>query len=114
MQQLEIQLFFPLTDQTKLDLDFTPCEQWIEDWRNSQVVSTTGNFLPLLIGSGGTGSTISLSQPVTSSFILRPDVKNVGKWEITNSVFVYSPTKPNAVVRFFAKLLFGFKWHDEI
>jgi len=43
-----------------------------------------------------------------------PSVKNVGKWEITDSMFVYRPTKPNAVVRFFAKLLLGFKWHDEI
>jgi len=41
-------------------------------------------------------------------------VKNVGKWEITDSMFVYRPTKPNAVIRFMAKYLLGFKWHDEI
>jgi hypothetical protein len=52
---------------------------------------------------------------MAGSFVIRPpSVKNVGKWEITDSMFVYRPTKPNAVVRFFAKLLLGFKWHDEI
>jgi len=106
MKQLEIQFFYPLTDQPALDLDFTPCEQWIAEWRK---------FSPLLISNGGTGLTISSSSPMAGSFVIRPpSVKNVGKWEITDSMFVYRPTKPNAVVRFFAKLLLGFKWHDEI
>jgi hypothetical protein len=52
---------------------------------------------------------------MASTFVIKPpSVKNVGKWEITDSMFVYRPTKPNAVVRFFAKHLLGFKWHDEI
>jgi len=113
MQQLEIQFFFPLTDQTKLDLDFTPSEQWIADWRKIQW-QPIDVMSPLLIGNGGTGLTISSSSPMAGSFVIRPSEKNVGKWEITSGMFVYRPTKPNAVVRFFAKLLLGFKWHDEI
>jgi len=114
MQQLEIQFFYPLTDQKTLDLDFSPSEQWIAEWRKIQW-QPINVMSPLLIGSGGTGLTISSSPPTASSFVIRPpSVKNVGKWEITDSMFVYRPTKPNAVVRFFAKLLLGFKWHDEI
>ena len=114
MQQLEIQFFYPLTEQTTLDLDFTPCEQWITEWRKKQSANSTGDYTPLLISNGGVGIGSFTASPVMSSFVLRPDAKNVGKWEITNSMFVYIRTKPNAVVRFFAKLLFGFKWHDEI
>ena len=111
MKQLEIEFFFPLTDQTKLDLDFTPSEQWIAEWRNKQWSTVrSGNYL---ISNGGTGS-FAWTQATTSEFVIRPSEKYVGKWEITHSVFVYRPTKPNAVIRFFAKLLLGFKWHDEI
>jgi hypothetical protein len=113
MLQLEIPFFYPLTEQISLDLDFTPSEQWIAEWRkrqwNTNTLATSGS---VLIASGGTGIT-SWSQPVTSSFVIKPSAKNVGKWEISDSMFVYRPTKPNAVIRFMAKHLLGFKWHDE-
>lgn len=110
MKQLEIEFFWPLTNQTTLDLDFTPSEQWIAEWRNKQWIPvTSGSYL---VSNGGTIAA-SWSQP-TTEFVIRPSEKNVGKWEITNNMFVYRPTKPNAVVRFFAKLLLGFKWYDEI
>jgi hypothetical protein len=109
MQQTEIKFFYPLTEQTSLDLDFTQTEQWIAEWRNKQWSPvTSGSYL---ISNGGTIT--SWSQP-TTEFVIRPSEKNVGKWEITDHMFVYRPTKPNAVVRFMAKLLLGFKWHDEI
>ena len=109
MQQTEIPFFYPLTEQTSLELDFTPSEQWIAEWRNKQWSPvTSGSFL---ISNGGT---ITSSWAQATEFVIRPSEKNVGKWEITHQMFVYRPTKPNAVVRFFAKLLLGFKWHDEI
>lgn len=109
MSQIEIPFFYPLTEQISLDLDFTQTEQWIAEWRNKQWSPvTSGSYL---ISNGGTIT--SWSHP-TSEFVIRPSEKNVGKWEITNHMFVYRPTKPNAVVRFMAKLLLGFKWHDEI
>ena len=112
MQQLEISFFYPLTEQISLDLDFTSTEEWIAEWRKRQWnnTATSGSFL---ISNGGTGVT-SWSQPVTSSFVVKPSTKNVGKWEITESMFVYRPIKPNAVIRFMARHLLGFKWHDEI
>jgi len=109
MQQLEISFFYPLTEQISLDLDFTSTEEWIAEWRKRQW-NTTGTLLT--VGSGGTGIT-SWVQPVTSSFVVKPSTNNVGKWEISDSVFVYRPTKPNAVIRFMTKHLLGFKWHDE-
>jgi hypothetical protein len=112
MHQIEIHYFWPLTQQISLDLDFTPSETWILEWRkrqwNTNTLATSGSVL-----IGGTGIT-SWSQPVTSSFVLRPSTKNVGKWEISDSMFVYRPTKPNTLIRFMAKYLLGFKWHDEI
>ena len=111
MKQLEIQFFYPLTDQPALDLDFTPSEQWIAEWRKKQLVNSIVTSGQYLISNGGSAFTTS---PVMSSFVLRPDAKNVGKWEISDSMFVYRPTKPNALIRFMAKYLLGFKWHDEI
>jgi hypothetical protein len=110
-QQLEIEFFYPLTEQIPLELDFTPSEQWNEEWRKRQwnTTATSGSFL--ISNGGGTGS-IGWYQP--TSFVLKPSAKNVGKWEISESMFVYRPTKPNAVIRFMAKHLLGFKWHDEI
>lgn len=112
MEQLEIPLFWPLTQQITLDLDFTPSEEWITEWRKRQwATSTIGSNGNLLVANGGT---ISWSQPMLNQFVVKQDVKNVGKWEITENMFVYRPTKPNAVIRFMAKYLLGFKWHDEI
>ena len=110
MQQLEIYFFWPLTEQVSLDLDFTPSEEWIAEWRKRQLTNNTiGSNGNLLVANGGT---ISWSQPMTTSLVVKQDVKNVGKWEITENMFVYRPTKPNAVIRFMAKYLLGFKWHD--
>ena len=112
MQQIEIKFFWPLTEQTELNLDFTPSEEWIAEWRKRQWASSTiTSNGSLLVANGGS---ISWSQPMLNQFVVKQDVKNVGKWEITENMFVYRPTKPNAVIRFMAKYLLGFKWHDEI
>ena len=113
MQQLEIEFFWPLTQQTELDLDFTPSEQWNEEWRKRQWNTTTnsGSFLISNVGAGAISGAVWY-QP--TSFVVKPSTKNVGKWEISEAMFVYRPTKPNAVIRFMAKILLGFKWHDEI
>lgn len=111
MKQIEIEFFWPLTDQTTLDLDFTPSEQWIAEWRKRQLTNSTVTNGQYIISNGGTvGAGIGA---VTSSFVIRPTEKHVGKWEITEHMFVYRPTKPNAVIRFMAKHLLGFRWHDE-
>ena len=112
MTQLEIQYFYPLTEQISLDLDYTPSEQWIADWQKKQWQPTIGSGAIHLVGNSG--AITGWSELPKTHFVIKPSEKNVGKWEITKGMFVYRPTKPNAVVRFFAKLLLGFKWHDEI
>jgi hypothetical protein len=113
MQQLEISFFWPLTEQISLDLDFTPSEEWIADWRKKQWTgAVSGN---VLIANGGTGiGAVTWSQPVTPSLVIKPTEKHVGKWQITEHMFVYRPTKPNVIIRFMAKFLLGFKWIDEV
>lgn len=111
MQQLEIEFFYPLTEQVSLDLDFTPSEEWIAEWRKRQwATNTISSSGSLLTSNSGT---IGWSQSMLTQFVVKQDMKNVGKWEITDSMFVYRPTKPNAIIRFMAKYLLGFKWHDE-
>lgn len=110
MEQLEIPLFWPLTQQITLDLDFTPSEEWITEWRKRQWdTNKIGSNGSLLVSNSGT---VNWSQPMLNQFVVKQDVKNVGKWEITENMFVYRPTKPNVVIRFMAKYLLGFKWHD--
>lgn len=114
MKQLEIDFFWPLTEQVSLDLDFTPSEEWLAEWRKRQfnVASTSGQYL---ISNGGIGTgAITWSQPVTPSLTIKPTEKHVGKWQITEHMFVYRPTKPNVIIRFMAKFLLGFKWIDEV
>jgi hypothetical protein len=111
MKQIEIEFFYPLTEQINLNLDFTPSEEWIVNERKKQWDPVSIGSSGSVLISNGTGATSWA--PITSNFVIRPSVKNVGKWEISESMFVYRPTKPNAVIRFFAKHLLGFKWHDE-
>ena len=70
MQQLEIQYFFPLTEQIPLDLDFTPCEEYVKEQQrlqlaNSMQGSVTGMMLAVGV-NGSTGFTIDVDQmPIT-------------------------------------------------
>jgi len=86
MQQLEIQYFFPLTEQIKLDLDFTECDK--------PKLYTT---LPLIGGSGmilmSTGSTnLTWSQ-------------RIGDWEIPSE-----KKQPSKLQKFMMKYFLGWKW----
>lgn len=52
MQQLEIQYFFPLTEQIPLDLDFSPSVAYEEQKRKEM----WANSVTLTVGNGGTTS----------------------------------------------------------
>ena len=111
MQQLEIDYFYPLTDQIPLGLDYTPCLDYEEYKRKESLYA--GNRIDYW-ANGTSPIYLTSNTPWASSFVIKPNEINVGKWEISQSMFVYRSTKPNAINRFFAKLLLGFKWHDEI
>jgi hypothetical protein len=111
MQQLELKYFYPLTEQIPLDLDFNPCLDYEEYKRKESLYTGTQiNYWTC----ASTAGTITTSQPIFNSFVVKPNKVHIGKWEISESMFVYRSTKPNVITRFFAKLLLGFKWHDEI
>ena len=39
--------------------------------------------------------------------------KQVGSYKIGKSFHIFFETKPNFIHRFFTKLFFGWKWHDQ-
>jgi hypothetical protein len=107
MQQLNIEYFFPLTEQIPLDLDYTPSIKWIEEWRAEQarnsVTAISGSYL---LAGGGIGTTAwtTISNNLGSpSFTI-----NVDAMPIT----VISKKKPNFIMRFIYKSM-GMKWRAE-
>ena len=101
MQQLEIQYFFPLTEQINLDLDFTLTEKYILDKRAEQLKNSVTSGILLSIGNGGT---ITSSNPwINPSFTI-----NVDQTPIT----IVSKKKPNIIKKFIYKSL-GMKWKSE-
>jgi hypothetical protein len=98
MQQLNIQYFFPLTEQIDLDLNFTPCEKYIEDQRKKQTY--TGYVLDSwgAVGSN-TWATVSL-RDVEPNFTIDID---------QTPITIQSKTKPNFFRRYIYKIL-GMKW----
>jgi hypothetical protein len=105
MQQLNIEYFFPLTEQINLDLDFTQTEKYILDKRTEQLNNSTvlsGSYLFSTGGTGTTWTTISnnLGNP---SFTI-----NVDAMPIT----IISKKKPNFIMKFIYKSM-GMKWKAE-
>lgn len=84
MQQLEIQYFFPLTEQVPLDLDYTNCD--------TRVFTS----LPIV---GGTGLVL-MSNGVSPTWSQR-----FGDWEIPNET-----KQPNKLQKFLMKYFLGWKW----
>lgn len=107
MQQLEIQYFFPLTEQVKLDLDYTPCEEYErkkrEEWAKSSVTISSGQYL---IAGGGIGAT---TWTTINNNIGNPSFTiNIDAMPIT----IQSKKKPNIFRRYIYKIL-GMKWKAE-
>jgi hypothetical protein len=101
MQQLNIEYFFPLTEQIPLELDYSECENPKIYW-NTEVLGTSGQFLI----NGGTGATAwtTLSTNIGSpSFTI-----NVDAMPIT----IISKKKPNFIMKFIYKSM-GMKWKAE-
>jgi hypothetical protein len=122
MQQLQIQYFFPLTEQIPLDLDFTPSEEYQESLRRklfeNSVLISNGN-----IGIGSYATTSNVSFQTNSQermridaegiFHIAPNTSKVGYWEITKDFFVYRESKPNVLIRAMTQFAFGWKWKSK-
>jgi len=105
MQQLNIEYFFPLTEQIPLELDFTLTEKYILDKQAEQLQNSTVISGSYLFSNGGTGSTwTTLSTNLGSpSFTI-----NVDQCPIT----IISKKKPNFIMKFIYKSM-GMKWKAE-
>ena len=86
MYQQEIQFFWPLTEQIKLDLDFTECDK--------PKLYTT---IPLI---GGTGMTLMSTGDGAVTWSTR-----LGDWEIPNE-----KKQPNKFQKVMMKYFLGWKW----
>ena len=101
MQQLNIQYFFPLTEQIDLDLDFKPCIDYAEEQRKKQTY--TGYTLNNWNGTGATAWTTISNNIGNPSFTI-----NVDAMPIT----IISKKKPNFIMKFIYKSM-GMKWKAE-
>jgi hypothetical protein len=101
MQQLQIEYFFPLTEQIPLDLDYTKTHEYETEKRkklfaNSVTISTlsvtssNGSFAPLEL----TLDAINLEKST-----------RLGNWEIENA-----KKKPGMLQKILMKNIFGMKW----
>jgi len=111
MKQLEIEFFWPLTQQVPLDLDFTPCEEYAAE-KQRQLYS---NSTVLSIGNGGIGSwngvaTVSNDISLKNLVEFRPSPKSVGYWKVSPEVNYYVSKEPNWFVKKMTKLLLGWEW----
>jgi hypothetical protein len=97
MQQLNIQYFFPLTEQIPLELDYTDCAK-------PKLWTTIDSGLTLTVGTGGTTTWTTMSTNIGNpSFTI-----NVDAMPIT----IVSKKKPNFIMKFIYKSM-GMKWKAE-
>jgi hypothetical protein len=97
MQQLNIEYFFPLTEQIPLELDYTDCAK-------PKLWTTIDSGLTLTVGTGGTTTWTTISNNLGApSFTI-----NVDAMPIT----IISKKKPNFIMKFIYKSM-GMKWKAE-
>jgi hypothetical protein len=108
MQQLEIEYFFPLTEQIPLELDYEECGKPMIYW-TTEVLGTSGQFLT----NGGTGSNSWSTTNVTPTFKFHSNPITVGYWTVAENVQVYQEKKPRWMVRKMSELLLGWNWKDK-
>jgi hypothetical protein len=110
MKQLELEFFWPLTQQIPLELDFTPSIRYQEEKNKNSFIGQTGVYAGAVLSSGG-WTTISNSLPPTTEVKISSDEKTVGKYRVGNSNFyIHMGEKPNAITRWAMKHVFSFHW----
>ena len=96
MRQLEIQYFYPLTEQIPLELDYTECAK-------PKVWTTIDSGLTLSLSNSVVG-TVGISNNIGNpSFTINVDA---------TPITIVSKKKPNFVKKFIYKSL-GMKWKSE-
>lgn len=109
MKQLEIEFFFPLTEQVCLDLDFTPCEEYSKKRQQelfNSVSITAGQALWAFNG----GSVTAAPQSLTNMTEFRPTKESVGYWLVSPELKYYVSKEPNWFVKKMTKFMLGWEW----
>jgi hypothetical protein len=102
MQQLNIEYFFPLTEQVSLDLNFKPCEDYNKELRKQQTINYT-------VINTTWGALHPTTWTTMSNNIGNPSFTiNVDAMPIT----IVSKKKPNFILKFIYKSM-GMKWKAE-
>jgi hypothetical protein len=102
MKQLEIEFFWPLTEQIPLDLDFTESDDFYEELFHREMVSVMNH----------TG--VYAYAPTTNTFKVQPSPIHVGHWNVSGENFqIHRDTKPNWFHRMMNKLLINWEWKDK-
>ena len=104
MQQLEIQYFFPLTEQIPLDLDYSECDK-----PKLYYTIPNGGTSGQVLMSGGTGFAWA-TPPQTLAFM---PTDSVGYWEICKDIQMHNKKRPNWLNQQMTKIFFGWKWKDK-
>lgn len=104
MQQLEIEYFFPLTEQIPLDLDYEPSRLFAKELNRQRCIEGS------VLMSGGTGYT-TWAQSNTIAF--KPEDDSVGYWELGTGFCFYNKKKPNWLHQKMVALFMGLKWKDK-
>lgn len=108
MQQLDIQYFFPLTEQIPLDLDYEPSRLYAKELnRQRSMIGADGTVLM----ASGTGFTTWATSPTTISFM--PDNNSVGYWKVGEGLQMHNKKKPSWLHRQMTKIFFGWKWENK-
>lgn len=109
MKQLEIEYFFPLTEQIDLDLDYTPCKEFEEEKRKKWLSQSTISLVGQGVDSWACTNTIA-----PSTFQFKPNPDCVGHWNIGDgSIQVWREKRPNWLHQKMTKVFFGWEWIDK-
>ena len=110
-KQLEIQYFFSLTEQTALNLDFKPCEEY-----ENERIRKTANTSTLLIGNEYLTNGIERMYTDSSGNVgintisFHPSSESAGYWKVGEGLQMHNKKKPSWLYQQMTKLFFGWKW----
>lgn len=104
MQQLNLDLFFPLTQQINLDLDFKPCQEYADAKRKNSVTYTGA----VTFANTGITTTSAVTPPAMLTF--KPTNDSVGCWRVGDYLEFYSNKEPSWLHKQMSKIFFGWKW----
>jgi hypothetical protein len=103
-KQTEIEFFWPLTEQMKLDLDYGPTHLF---YRAQGIAGV--HSMPIR-GSIHEFTTVSTMTPSTIQF--HATNESAGYWKVGEGLQMHNKKKPNWLHQQMTKIFFGWKWKD--